>query len=1533
MKYLRKLLFLIVLITGAYAQAQCEYTDALCAQDVHPDYELYYLDSDGDGYGNPNLCYCKNPNGNLDGYVKNKKDCDDNDPEFPKWFHIDQDGDGKGATNGFTALACAPPNNNWVENNDDCDDGDPQLWQAKSYFPDEDGDGYATANGDEVYLCVAEAPDGYSSVLGDCDDSDPSIYPRAPEPCGQDKNCDGEVTQEPNPPAVHNHLICGPGEVEISPLYLSDDNTFPDFYKLYSSNMDFIADIPFGESYMIQANVSTNYHVSAVWDDCEGNTTQVEIIVEELDTFFVDADGDGYAVLGEEVSDCENPDENIYVTEGQLLSTEVADCDDTDANVNILKWWYADFDGDGFGDSSDMVESCQQPEGYAANNNDACPFEHGTDNGCGYQPPTFSDQNYVYTRTYQRAKTSPEDIEQESDVLEAVVYYDGLGRPMQEIDIKGSPKGKDIATHIGYDGFGRTEKEWLPYEVALGDMGTYRQNAQEQTETYYLQHYAPDLGNSPNPFSQKEFEPSPLNRVLKQAAPGEDWQLGNGHEIVWEYRANAFEEVRLFEVKTSFSNNIYNPTLKDGSGEAYYEPGELYKTITKDENHDGTDSKLHTTEEFTDKQGRVVLKRTYALVDNEEESHDTYYVYDDYGNLTYVIPPKVETANGIGKAEQDELCYQYKYDHKDRLVEKKIPGKGWEYIVYNKLDQPIMTRDALLKAQGKWLFTRYDAYGRVVFTGMASGGSRSTEQTAANNAAIQWAEPTENPKMVDGMSLYYNSGGYPMLNAITDLHTINYYDDYNEIRDGMAKPVGEILGQEQATSAKGLPTASKVRVLDTPDWVTTLTVYDQKGRAIWTKTSNPYLGTTDVVKTQLDFGGKTLQQHTEHTKGNNPTIATADTFTYDHAGRLVLQEQTLGEQTETLFVKHYGPVGQLMAKKVGNTMEAPLQTVDYAYNIRGWLTDINDVDNKGDDLFAFQLHYNTPTHNSAEALFNGNIAQSNWSTASADGSKFWYMYHYDALNRINEAQFAGGGFWDRYSLENVGYDKNGNIQGLIRRGHTNADATTFGATDNLVYTYDSGNKLTKVLDNGNDTYGFVDGADQNTEYAYDANGNMISDANKGITSIAYNHLNLPTNVAVGNGNILYIYDANGTKLEKTVSTGTVTEYAGNYIYENGALQFFNTPEGYATQDGQGGFDYVYQYKDHLGNVRLSYTDVEGDLEIVEENNYYPFGLKHKGYNGSTSPLGNGVAQKWKYNGKELQEEFGLDWYHYGARFYDHSIGRFATIDPQADTFIQQSGYVYGANNPVYFQENNGESPCPPGVDCENPLPNMERIRVNRASNLGAGYTRTNGSQWHAGHDLYAPAGTSVRSSLTGEVTNVGGSNSYGNYVTVKTEIKGVEVTLNQSTNEVTTTETTDTYYTFYSHMESSSVEQGQMVSAGDNIGEVGTTGNAEGLTGDNVHLHFEIGTDLRSEGSPFLARDGLLDANTGYNGVSFTSQDPTATNQSDKGVIKTVTGPPVPTTDPEVYNNTTVIYQNYLNPNQNGTDVNAGQIPYTFPNN
>ena len=92
-------------------------------------------------------------------------------------------------------------------------------------------------------------------------------------------------------------------------------------------------------------------------------------------------------------------------------------------------------------------------------------------------------------------------------------------------------------------------------------------------------------------------------------------------------------------------------------------------------------------------------------------------------------------------------------------------------------------------------------------------------------------------------------------------------------------------------------------------------------------------------------------------------------------------------------------------------------------------------------------------------------------------------------------------------------------------------------------------------------------------------------------------------------NINYIYDASGTKLKKVVNdngTITTTDYAGNFIYENNVLQFFNQPEGYVepTTDPAKPFLYVYQYKDHLGNIRLSYKDISTtstpNLQIVEE---------------------------------------------------------------------------------------------------------------------------------------------------------------------------------------------------------------------------------------------------------------------------------------------------------------------------------------------
>lgn len=890
-------------------------------------------------------------------------------------------------------------------------------------------------------------------------------------------------------------------------------------------------------------------------------------------------------------------------------------------------------------------------------------------------------ENYILSRVFQKGMaTFVPASALEGDVMESITYFDGLGRPVQNIDIKSAPDGKDILTHMEYDPYGRMAADWLPYREPSGTVGSYRGDRSLETKSYYKGTYGSDFPTLPvadvNAYSLKEYEPSPLNRVLKQAAPGEDWKMGSGHEIVFGYDTNDTDEVRQYGVTLVFADNTYTPTLVD---DGHYPQGELYKTITKDENHDGTTSKLHTTESYTDKLGHVVLKRTYGEVGSPSavEAHDTHYVYDDYGNLTFVLPPKVDTSNGISATELDELCYQYKYDNRNRLVEKRVPGKGWEHIVYNKLDQPVMVQDAVQRTNNEWSYTKYDAFGRIIVSGVLNlNVTRSQAQANTYNAVAQYEEKDGQVYTDDAYPSIFNGSPFPQLQVL------NYYDDYNFPLFGYTIPT-TVLGQTVSQNVRGLPTGGGRLVLDgnNDKWVRWGRAYDEKGRLITEGTMNELAQTFTQVETKLDFMGRPEQVVTVHTKGANPPIVTTDDYAYDHMGRLTQQTRTIGAQTETIVENTYGELGQLVGKKVGGN----LQTVDYEYNVRGWLRAINNTANLGNDLFAFDINYNTADHGGTP-LYNGNISETEWKTANADNGLKWYRYGYDALNRIMSATDNTG----NYNLSNVSYDRNGNILTLNRQGHTNAGATSFGAMDILDYDYDSGNKLLKVTDTGNATYGFKDGVNQATEYVYDLNGNLESDANKGINSITYNHLNLPEQINLGSDNIQYVYTADGEKLRKTVSTGTTTDYASGYVYENGTLQFFSHAEGYVTPDGSGGFDYVYQFRDHVDNIRLSYTDADGNgsidpaNEIVEENNYYPFGLKIRGYNGNVSSLGNSTAKKWKYNGVELEESFGLNLYEMDFRNYDAALARFNGIDPV--THYNYSPFQAFDNNPVYWAD-------------------------------------------------------------------------------------------------------------------------------------------------------------------------------------------------------------------------------------------------------
>jgi RHS repeat-associated protein len=146
------------------------------------------------------------------------------------------------------------------------------------------------------------------------------------------------------------------------------------------------------------------------------------------------------------------------------------------------------------------------------------------------------------------------------------------------------------------------------------------------------------------------------------------------------------------------------------------------------------------------------------------------------------------------------------------------------------------------------------------------------------------------------------------------------------------------------------------------------------------------------------------------------------------------------------------------------------------------------------------------------------------------------------------------------------------------------------------------------------------------------------------------------------------------------------DYIGNFVYEYNVLKYILTGEGRVVVNPNGTYEYQYSLKDHLGNTRVTFNQ---NGQIIQEDAYYPFVMK---MNGLCYQSGVDYENKYLYNGKELQDDFGLDWYDYGARFYDPQLGRWHSVDPLAEAFNFRTPYSYAANNPIIFIDQEGREP-------------------------------------------------------------------------------------------------------------------------------------------------------------------------------------------------------------------------------------------------
>ena len=718
----------------------------------------------------------------------------------------------------------------------------------------------------------------------------------------------------------------------------------------------------------------------------------------------------------------------------------------------------------------------------------------------------------------------------------------------------------------------------------------------------------------------------------------------------------------------------------------YYAAGELLVVTATDE-----DGKV--TETYTNKYGQVILKR--AKVDATTWA-ETYNIYNQFNQLSYVLSPEaVKTLknnqwqweyNGHDVREEVmRLSYRYYYDARGRAIIKEVPNAGKTVVVYDDLDRPILTQNARQRLEGKWDFVKYDSLSRPVVSGVYTDTeTRANLQTTLDQGFISTYPRFEHFDTTETAHHYYTNATFPKENL--EVLSVNYYDDYRwqQIQAGfeLNSEFGTITGTTYFKQVLGAPTAGKVKRLDgSGKFMFSAIYYDERGRVKQTLSENHKEG-IDVAVQEYQFDGQVKQTVMKHQRKISGTHYEnhyiQQWMKYDHVGRVTeayhkitdtYTYRTVGDalnetgfDPEPISKAEYNRLGQVIQSKVGaNHLGQALQTIDYKFNIRGWLTHLNDAhlstQSQDNDLFGFELKYESGGTNQ---YFNGNIAQMRWKSA-LDGVQRKYDYEYDGLDRLKKAIYSDDDAQTQANFtvdggagaSGIQYDLNGNILRLRRFGLPQAGGV-FDVIDDLSYHY-QGNQLLGVDDATDETVVNGDAKDfrddhkyatHGQEYHYDENGNLTSDKNKHITSIRYNRFDMPQTILFATGEMIeFFYDGSGSKLRKVVTaqdgTDKITDYVAGFVYEDEHLQFESTGVGralYTPNNGVGQslgtgnlWAYEYYYTDHQGNMRMSFR--RGDAITTHarmEDATQDKTVNGFAYDGSvvaSSPAGTGQAAK------------------------------------------------------------------------------------------------------------------------------------------------------------------------------------------------------------------------------------------------------------------------------------------------------------------
>lgn len=876
-----------------------------------------------------------------------------------------------------------------------------------------------------------------------------------------------------------------------------------------------------------------------------------------------------------------------------------------------------------------------------------------------------TDKNYVATFVSRSFQANEGDL--------TFNYYDGFGRKDEIVRNRYSPDGFDVTEWQEYDGLGREGRKWLPVETGNEQSGTYKSKTSLAS-----------LAPSSNAFdgaaySYPVYESTPLNRVVENYGEGLLWHR-NGKSVKTEYMSNISGNDSL----NCKILNITNPnTEKIGlTVTGNYPTGSLLATYTRDE--DG-----NSTIEFKDRQGNIVLERRILHKNKKNENIDTYYVYAGLNRLYAVLPPMLSARMGAGVVEQKEIAhyaYLYIYDAHGWIVGKKLPGASWIRMTYNGDGTLCTMQDGKQRKAGECTFYAYDSNGNLCITGVWAGEypdfKRTITCTYKGKRGKYLGYDLNNVALKDGNEI--------------QVMQIHYYDNYKFLEDldgasRLNKKYASLYHQAMRTGTAKRRMYEEGEVFDFETFL-----YDNRNRISHKEKTNAMNG-IDRYDYRYNFiGDVTSYRHVHTVPGHGAIVETYD-YTYDHAGRLLSTRYRLGNGPYVqLQTRTYNQRGLLKECVLGNGL-----TLKYHYNVRGWMRSIDSELMSQTIICEENKAKNIPS-------YKGNVSMMNY---KVDGLTRSFQYSYDNLSRIVSAHYYDDLSEGLYSAS-YAYDLNGNMLELVRNGSHDGIHEEVYNEISLEY---SGNHFCNIAQSNRHVprKGDPDASDipaipgtgtiPFSSIVYDENGNLTQYNGK---QIVYDRWNNPQMVDfLNNGNaICYGYNAAGEKMrviylsnpfiinplsssfqegplisDRLFMRDTIT-YCDNVMYYNGKLTMILNDVGYATMNKEKLFSYFYHIKDHQGNVRVVADETGRE---VQTNHFYPFGAL-------MSPSTNEAVQPFKYNGKEYDRMFGLDWYDYGSRYYEPAIARWLTMDPQCEKAYGTSPYAYCNNNPVSAIDPDGE---------------------------------------------------------------------------------------------------------------------------------------------------------------------------------------------------------------------------------------------------